>query len=266
MTSGASYAELVKRDRVVVVSAIAVLTTLAWVYTVRIAASMGSMELDSMVATMAMPSTRSWSPDDVVFMFGMWVVMMVAMMLPSATPMILLFTRVMQKREVEGRPFVPTALFVVGYLLVWVGFSALATLANWGLHRVDLLSSMMGRTPPLISGVVLVLGGAFQWTPLKQACLNHCRSPMTFLTAHWHDGRAGTLLMGLHHGLFCVGCCWLLMALLFVLGIMNLPWIAAITVFVLLEKVLPSGQLVSRISGGALAAWGITLIVIGLAR
>ena len=125
---------------------------------------------------------------------------------------------------------------------------------------------MMGRTPALISGFVLLLGGAFQWTPLKNACLSHCRSPMTFLTAHWHDGRTGTLLMGLHHGLYCVGCCWLLMALLFVLGIMNLPWIAAITVFVLLEKVLPSGRLVSRISGSALAAWGIALIVIGVGR
>jgi len=177
---------------------------------------------------------------------------------------VLLFARVMRKREREGRPFVPTALFVIGYLLVWVGFSAMATVANWGLHVAGLLSSMMGRTTPLIGGVVLLLAGAFQWTPLKDVCLSHCRSPLVFLTAHWIDGRPGTLMMGLHHGLYCLGCCWLLMALLFVLGIMNLPWIAVLTVFVLLEKILPRGRLVSRLSGGVFAAWGMALLATGV--
>ena len=177
------------------VSAIAVLAVLAWAYTVRLTAGMGLMSINAMAASVAVPSTQSWSLNDVVFMFVMWTVMMVAMMLPSATPMVLLFARVMRKRECDGRPFVPTGLFVFGYLLVWVGFSAMATLANWGLHVAGLLSSMMGRTTPMIGGVVLLFAGAFQWTPLKNACLNHCRSPLVFLTAHWNDGRGGTLMM-----------------------------------------------------------------------
>ena len=255
MTSDSSYTGFVKGDRIVVLSGIAILTGLAWLYTARIATDMSSM-----ATSMAMPTTRAWSLADGAFMFSMWVVMMVAMMLPSATPMILLFTRVVQRRQAEGRPFVSTTLFTVGYVLVWIAFSVLATLANWGLHGLG-LSSMMGRTPPLVGGIVLIAAAAFQWTPLKNACLSHCRSPLLFLTLHWHEGRTGTLRMGLHHGLWCLGCCWLLMALLFVLGIMNLPWIAALTTFVLLEKTLPHGRLVSHVSGGVLAAWGITLLV-----
>ena len=132
MTPDLSYSELVRRDRAVLVTAIAVIVALVWAYTVRLATAMDSMSINAMAASVAMPSTQSWSLNDVVFMFVMWTVMMVAMMLPSATPMVLLFARVMRKRECDGRPFVPTALFVFGYLLVWVGFSAMATLANWG--------------------------------------------------------------------------------------------------------------------------------------
>ncbi|MEE2777338.1 MAG: DUF2182 domain-containing protein [Acidobacteriota bacterium] len=264
MISGASYAALVRRDRAVLLAAIAVISALAWVYTLRIAATMGSMDMGSMASAMAMPSTRSWSTGAFVFMFAMWAVMMVAMMLPSATPMILLYAGVMQKRQDQGRPLVPTALFTSGYLLAWVGFSVLATLANWGLHLTGLLSSMMGSIPPLVGGVVLILAGAFQWSPVKDACLSHCRSPVIFLTTHWREGRGQAVLMGLHHGLYCLGCCWLLMALLFVLGIMNLPWIAALTVFVLLEKVVPRGRLISRLSGGALALWGVALVAVAL--
>lgn len=257
--SDSPYADLVRGDRIPVLGGIVTLTCLAWLYTARIAADMGSM-----ASSMAMPTTRAWSPADGLFMFVMWVVMMVAMMLPSATPMILLFTRVVQRREAQGRPVVSTTLFLVGYLLIWTGFSGLATLANWGLHSLGLLSSMMGRTPPLVGGIFLIAAGVFQWTPLKNTCLSHCRSPLLFLTLHWHEGRVGTLRMGIHHGLWCLGCCWLLMALLFALGIMNLPWIAALTVFVLLEKVLPNGQLVSRASGSLLATWGTALLVMTL--
>ncbi|MDX1384687.1 MAG: DUF2182 domain-containing protein, partial [Thermoanaerobaculia bacterium] len=234
MSSEGALAALVRRDRAVLVAAIAVTTVLAWAYTVRLAAEMGSMDMRSMAATMAMPATGSWNAADFAFMFVMWAVMMVAMMLPSATPMILLFGHMMRRRQEHGRPFVPTALFVAGYLSAWVGFSALATLANWGLHAAGLLSSMMGSLTPLAGGLVLVLAGVFQWTPLKNACLSHCRSPMVYLSVHWREGRLGAWLTGLHHGVYCLGCCWLLMALLFVLGVMNIPWIAALTVFVLL--------------------------------
>ena len=160
MTPDLSYSELVRRDRAVLVSAIAVLAGLAWAYTVRLSAGMGSMSVNAMAASVAVPSTQSWTLNDVFFMFVMWTVMMVAMMLPSATPMVLLFARVMRKRERDGRPFVPTGLFVFGYLLVWVGFSAMATLANWGLHVAGLLSSMMGSTTPMIGGFVLLFAGA----------------------------------------------------------------------------------------------------------
>ena len=259
-----SYSELVKRDRVVVLIAIAVLTALAWIYTAQFAARMDSMDMGTLMTTMAMPNSRTWSPGDFVIMFVMWAVMMVAMMLPTATPMVLLYTRVMQNRESQGRPLVSTSLFVTGYLIAWVGFSFVATIANWGLHSAGLLSSMMGQISPLVGGLVLLLAGVYQWTPLKNACLNHCRSPMIFLTVHWREGRAGTLFMGLHHGLYCLGCCWMLMALLFVLGIMNLPWIAALSVLVLLEKLVPGGRLVSALSGGVLVVWGIALIAVSL--
>ena len=266
MTPGRSYSELVRRDRVVVVAAIAILASLAWVYTAELAVGMGSAGMSTMAVSAAMPSTQFWGLEDVVFMFVMWSVMMVAMMLPSVTPMVLLFTGVMRKRASDGRPLVSTAFFVVGYLLVWVGFSAVATFANWGLHSGGFLSSMMGRTTPMVGGGVLLLAGAFQWTQLKDACLSHCRSPLAFLASGWREGRRGTLMMGLHHGLYCLGCCWLLMALLFVLGIMNLPWIVGLTVFVLLEKVSPRGRLVSRVSGVMFAVWGMALLVSGVGR
>jgi predicted metal-binding membrane protein len=209
---------------------------------------------------MAMPMMMSWSATDIVFMFVMWAVMMFAMMLPSVTPTVMIYERVRAKRAEAGRPFVPTGGFVAGYLLVWVGFSLVATALNWWLHTSGELSSMMGRVAPTIGGILLVVAGLFQWTPLKNACLEHCRSPMGFLMTHWREGGIGALRMGLHHGAYCLGCCWMLMVLLFVLGVMNLPWVAALTIVVLAEKVLPAGLYLSRALGIGLVAWGIWLI------
>ena len=246
------------RNRTLVVLSILAMCALAWAYLIYLAAGMSSMASATASMSIALPSDHHWALPDFAAMFLMWSVMMIAMMLPSATPMILLYEKINQKRESQGRATV--ALFVGGYLLVWVGFSVLATMLNWALHTGGWLTTMMGRGTPAIAGVALLAAGFYQWTSLKYACLAHCRSPVGFLMAHWRVGRWGTMRMGIHHGLYCLGCCWLLMALLFVLGVMNLLWIAALTVFVLAEKVLPRGHLLSRIAGLLMITWGSWLI------
>jgi predicted metal-binding membrane protein len=190
----------------------------------------------------------------------MWAVMMVAMMTPSAAPMILTFATINRRRRAQQGPFVPTAVFALGYLLVWGGFSALATMAQWGLHTTALLSPMMASTSHVLGGLLLLAAGIFQWTPLKSTCLMQCRSPLGFITTEWREGVWGALQMGLWHGGYCVGCCWGLMALLFVAGVKNLIWVAAIAAFVLVEKVLPHGRLVGRVTGGVLLLAGLALL------
>lgn len=253
-----AYQGSLKRERRLVLAAMVSLAVLAWTYTVYV-----GVRHPSMVGVMAMPQLAQWSTTDVLFMFVMWAVMMFAMMLPSVTPTVMIFGRVREKREVAGRLFAPTGAFVIGYLLVWVGFSLLATMANWSLHTGGLMSSMMGKLSPQAGGLLLIAAGAFQWTPLKNACLEHCRSPMSFLMQHWREGNSGAVLMGLHHGIYCLGCCWLLMLLLFVLGVMNLPWVAVLTLVVLIEKIMPRGEILSRVLGGLIIGWGAWLMVAG---
>jgi predicted metal-binding membrane protein len=187
----------------------------------------------------------------------MWAVMMVAMMLPSAAPTILLFAGVSRRRRLQGRPAVPAAVFTLGYLLVWMLYAAAAATAQWELHRLALLSPAMASASPLLGGGLLVAAGVYQWMPLKGACLSHCRSPLGFFSTEWREGAWGALLMGMRHGSFCVGCCWLLMALLFVAGVMNLLWVAAIAGFVLLEKLLPGGARLGKAVGVLLILWGV---------
>lgn len=255
-----AHAGTLQRDRTVVLVAMVVLIALSWAYTVHLGLG---MQHASMAGAMAMPAMTRWSAADAAFMLVMWAVMMFAMMLPAVTPTVMIFGRVREKRAAAGRPFAPTGAFVAGYLLAWVGFSVLATGVNWWLHTGGALSSMMGKVAPLTGGVLLIAAGVFQWTPLKNACLDHCRSPMSFLMQHWREGLAGATLMGLHHGAYCLGCCWLLMVLLFVLGVMNLPWVAVLTVVVLAEKTLPHGELLSRGLGILLVAWGTWLVAVG---
>ena len=254
-TSGATLDSLLRRDRLVVGAALAALTVAAWLYLVHIAAHMAMPEM-----AMAVPAMHPWSWVELGALVVMWAVMMVAMMVPSAAPMIVMFATINRKRREQQKPFVPTAVFLAGYLVVWTGFSVLAALAQWALHAVALLSPIMVTTSPLLGGLLLMAAGAFQWTRLKAACLVHCRSPLSFVVAHWREGRAGAFRMGLHHGLYCLGCCWLLMALLFVAGIMNLVWVAAIAVFVLVEKVLPRGEVVGRVAGVVLAGAGVLMV------
>jgi predicted metal-binding membrane protein len=152
-----------------------------------------------------------------------------------------------------------TAIFIAGYIVVWSGFALGATLIQWGLHEATLLSPMMATSNAILGGAILVGAGAYQLSPLKLTCLNKCRTPLGFLMNEWREGPKGILSMGLIHGAYCIGCCWMLMALLFVLGVMNLLWIAALSAFVLLEKVIPGGRWLSRASGILLIAWGISL-------
>ena len=253
-----TFSGAVRRDRGVVLASIIILTALAWIYTAHLAGNAGRM-----ADLIAMPNLGRWGVADFTFMLIMWAIMMVAMMLPSTTPMILLFSKIGEKRKIEQRSFAPTMAFLAGYLFVWISFSLLATSLNWLLHTGGQLTSMTGHTPPFVGGTLLVAAGLFQWTPLKAACLKHCRSPIGFLMAHWREGTVGAMRMGLHHGAYCLGCCWMLMLLLFVLGVMNLPWVAVLTVVVLAEKVLPGGMWLSRILGGLLVIWGGWLIVVG---
>ena len=256
---GASSAleQVLKKDRIVVIAAILVIAAIAWAYTVYVAGTgVGDMQMG-----MGMADMRSWSSADFGLMYVMWVVMMVAMMAPSASPMILMFAAVNRRRMEQEAPYVPTGAFLAGYLVVWAMFSVGATLGNWGLHQASLLSSMMGAsTSSYLGGALLLMAGAFQWSPLKYACLKQCRTPMGFLMTSWRDGHRGALRMGLEHGTYCLGCCWSLMLLLFVLGIMNLVWIAALAAFVLAEKVAPKGEWVSRVTGVLLVGWGIWTI------
>ena len=256
MQAGMALESVLKRDRALVLSGVIALVALAWVYMVYLAQSTSGMG-----SGMAMTQLQSWSATDFGLMFLMWAVMMVAMMVPTAAPMILLFATVNRRHREQERPYVPTSVFLSGYVIVWSGFAALATVANWGLHVNSLLSSMMGTSSSAyLGGGLLLAAGIFQWSPLKYVCLSHCRSPLGFLMGEWRDGAGGALRMGLKHGGYCLGCCWVLMGLLFVLGVMNLVWIAALAAFVLMEKVIPRGQLVSRVTGLLLAGWGAWMV------
>jgi predicted metal-binding membrane protein len=193
----------------------------------------------------------------------MWVVMMIGMMVPSATPMILIHARVTRHAAAQGKPLAETAWFAGGYLLTWITFSFAATLGQWALERASLLTPMMAASSHLFGGIILIVAGLYQWTPLKEACLSQCQSPITFILRHQGlcSGPAGSLILGLRHGVYCVGCCWALMLLLFVLGVMNLLWIAALAIFVLLEKVMPYGRAVARLAGLLFIAEGGWMLV-----
>ena len=246
--------DLLPGQRAAILAALGALTVVCWLYLVDAAAGMAAMD-----PSMTMPAK---GPPEVALLFVMWWIMMIGMMVPSAAPMILTFAAVNRRRRAREQPYVPTGLFVAGYLLAWGGFSVAATLAQWGLESVALLSPMaMATTAPWLGAALFLAAGLYQLTPLKNACLGVCRSPFDFVVNHWRDGAGGALRMGLRHGLFCLGCCWVLMALLFVGGAMNLAWVAALTGVVLVEKLLPFAGWTTRIAGGASIAYGAWLLV-----
>ena len=248
---------LLKRDRLIIGAAIAFAAAVAWAYTVYEARR---MEVTGTCACLGMkmggPDLASWSAGSLLPLFAMWAVMMIAMMLPSAAPMILTFAAVARNRRRADRPYVPVAVFAAGYVVIWCVFSVAAAVGQWLLHRTALLSPAMASSSALFAGVLLFAAGIFQFTPLKHSCLTRCRAPLEFIMTRWREGWRGAFRMGIEHGAFCAGCCWALMALLFVLGVMNILWIAALTIIVALEKTLPRAKWFSAASGIALVCWG----------
>ena len=233
------------------------LSALAWLALVRMRADMRAMP------GMRMPGVPVSTATDFAMLFVMWAVMMAAMMLPSAAPMILLVASINRRRRERASPAAPTAAFASGYLLAWTAFSGLAALAQTVLHQGALLTPAMASANPMLGGSLLIAAGVYQWLPVKAGCLHHCRSPIHFLGTEWRERAAGSLVMGLRHGLYCIGCCWALMALLFVAGVMNLAWVAAIAALVLVEKVVPAGPWIGRLTGLALLGWGVLVLAGG---
>jgi predicted metal-binding membrane protein len=227
---------------------------------------MSSAQYDAVsVMAMGMPADEPWSTPDILFTFSMWVVMMVGMMGASAAPVLLLVAKAYGARAQQagsadrGVPFAVPA-FALGYLAVWVGFSVVATVAQWALHDAALLTHEMAIVGPRIAALLLIAAGAYQLAPLKRACLRHCQSPMGFLMSHWREGMTGAFQMGLRHGVFCLGCCWVLMCVLFAVGVMNLLWVAALALFILIEKQGTCGR-VSQLGGAALIGLGCVALV-----
>ena len=262
MIRGDSIESALRHDRIIVLAALGTLAVVAWLCMIREARVMDATGVCH-CAGMAMsgPDVKPWAAGAILPLFLMWAEMMVAMMIPSAAPMILMFAMINRKRREQERPFVPTGLFLLGYLIVWTAFSIVAAVAQWALHGAALLSPLMKSSSPLLAGALLIVAGLFQWTPWKHACLSHCRSPLQFLLHDWREGPGGALGMGMKHGAYCAGCCWMLMALLFVAGVMNMFWVAAITILVLLEKVAPQSWRLGRGVGALLIAWGAWVIV-----
>jgi predicted metal-binding membrane protein len=274
---------VLRRDRAVVTAALVIIAMLAWAYVLWLAADMvmpgspapdsaggdmggmdmsnidmGGMDMGAIVA----PGFRTWALADFAFIFTMWAVMMVGMMTPSVAPMLLLYAGVGRKARADGRPIASTGWFFAGYLAVWVVLSIVATGAQWLLARLALLDPSMATDSAILGGLVLIAAGLYQWTPMKGVCLRQCQAPIAFLASHggFRSAPLGALRLGIDHGAYCLGCCWALMALLFVGGVMNLLWIAGIAILVLLEKTVPTGQLIPRVSGALMAAIGAWLV------
>lgn len=260
--------------------ALMAVTATCWVYLFALRSEMGDMtamadmgtmsgvgEMETARSILAMPMTSAWTLGDIVLMWTMWAVMMAAMMIPSATPMIQAYSVTVGSAPKAGSSSGSsgssvlsgsTGLFVVGYLVAWSGFAVLATAAQWALHDAALVDAMGTSTTRWISGPVLLTAGAYQFSNVKDVCLGSCRTPLGFLLSEWRAGPRGAAMMGLHHGTLCIGCCWALMALLFVLGVMNLWWIALVATVVLIEKITRS-TMVPRIFGVVLVSWGVLI-------
>jgi predicted metal-binding membrane protein len=255
--SAQPLAALPRRDRFLISTCLALIAALAWVYLIRLDRQMSSsMQYDSMMAAMGMSTSLPWTRTDVLFTFLMWTVMMVGMMAGSALPVLLLFG---SARAARGESHVPVAVLVfgLGYAAIWAGFSACAALAQWALHQAAMLSPAMSTSNQRVGGAILIGAGLYQLTPFKGACLTRCRSPLGFLMTNWRDGDLGAFGMGMRHGAYCLGCCWALMCVLFVVGVMNLVWVAALSVLVLAEKIAPGAAILTRVAGAAMIAAGV---------
>jgi predicted metal-binding membrane protein len=249
--------------RAVTCAALVVAAAVSWWLMARSAAVMIAMEGDPVMlalarAMMAPEATAPYLAASAL----MWIVMMAAMMTPAALPITLVFLRLDRERGGTGPG--SGLSFAAGYLSAWFGFALAATLAQWLLHRAALLHGMTMVAGPVLAGATLVVAGIFQLTPFKEACLAHCRTPMGFLLGHWRPGPAGAFRMGLHHGTYCLGCCWALMLIMFAAGVMSVTAMAVLTVFILAERVLP-GRWATHLPGALLIVWGAWTLVVALA-
>jgi predicted metal-binding membrane protein len=264
---------VLRRDRAIIVAALIVITALAGAHVLWLAddMAMGGMDMTGFRMIPAgmglmMSASAPWQPIEFAFVFAMWVVMMIGMMTPSAAPMVLLYARVGRQAAMQRKPFAASGWFLGGYLLAWVAFALAATLAQWALERAALLTPMMEGAGEIFGSAVLVAAGLYQWTPLKDVCLQQCQAPWLFIQRHggFRRDATGSLGLGVRHGAYCVGCCWALMALLFVGGVMNVLWIAGIAIIVLMEKAVPVGRAIARIAGAGFLAGGAWLLATAL--
>ena len=246
------------RDRAVTLTSLALVVGLSWLYLWREAQSMSAMPMGMSSAG----STSAWSVDSIVLTFLMWTVMMAGMMLPGAAPAILLYASVLRRNAARGVVLGAVWLFVAGYLAAWTTFSAVATGLQLSLREASWLSAGMASASVWLSSAILVVAGIYQWLPIKDVCLEKCRSPLGFFLSRWRPGHFGSLRMGWDHGWICVGCCWALMLVLFVAGVMNLLWVALIAGFVFVEKVLPASAVTTRGAGAGLVLSGLALPLI----
>ena len=245
--------QVLRRERLVLVACLAAVVVLAWGYL------LAGAGMDTSMPGMAM-APMAWTTGTALLMFAMWWVMMIAMMAPSAGPTVLLFSAIGRKQAAVGKPSVAAGFFLTGYLVVWAGFSLVATVLQWALQQLGLMAMEMKTSSHLLGGSILLAAGLYQFTPVKRACLRHCQTPLLFISSHWKPGAAGALRMGLRHGAYCLGCCWFLMALLFFGGIMNFLWIAGIAIYVAMEKLLPKSQWLSGATGTVLALAGLLIL------
>jgi predicted metal-binding membrane protein len=245
------------RDTKVILATLAAIAALAWLYTWHQAYMMEHMDH----STMRVPS---WNVVDVALLLAMWIMMMIAMMAPAVAPMTLAFAAINRRRRERAAPYVATAVFVAGYGLAWAGFSVIATIVQLALHGSRILDAMMVQTSWLLSAALFLIAGLYQWSSLKDACLTRCRSTDGFILSEWRDGALGAVVMGLRHGLYCIGCCAPLMALLFAGSVMDLRWVAGLTAIVTVEKLLPRQDLWRRLIGAGLIATAVVITVRGL--
>lgn len=262
-----------RRDRAIILTSLIAIALLAWAWLIWFASAMktrmpdtgmnmSGMNMGSMPGMAMAPAFTPWTLTHAMIMFAMWGIMMVGMMTPSVAPVLLLYARTARSARAQGKPFAAASWFAAGYLATWLGFALLATATQWAMEWAALLSPMMKSTDRTFGGYLLLIIGIYQWTPFKHACLSHCRAPLHFIQKHggFRPQRLAALELGMLHGAYCVGCCWALMALLFLGGVMNLFWIAGLMVLVLLEKISPWGQTVARAAGLLAAAAGLAML------
>lgn len=268
MSGEDALAGALRRERFIALAALLLIAVLAWLWLMREATRMSGMDTAAMADVrmnhmlMMSPTFTAWSAPLATYLFVMWFMMMIGMMTPSAAPVVLLYLGVARHAARSGHRFASGAWFLAGYLAAWAGFSLLATMAQWAMESAAMMTPAMRAASQPLGAAVLIAAGAYQWLPLKDACLAQCRAPLSFIQQHggFSSSAMGALRLGLRHGLYCVGCCWALMLALFAVGIMNLLWIAALMCLVLAEKLLPWGRWVSRAAGLGAIGTGLAML------